>query len=83
MVPYSPVGRIFAAWCSIFGVIIFGLPIPIIVRAFSKYYAVVNNKHSRILLKYNLSRIKNMDDEGRPRGRKKSVISNMGVHEID
>jgi hypothetical protein len=82
MVPYSPVGRIFAAWCSIFGVIIFGLPIPIIVRAFSKYYAVVNNKHSRILLKYNLSRIKNMDDEGRHGGRKKSVISNMGVHEI-
>ena len=83
MVPYSPVGKILAAWCSIFGVIIFGLPIPIIVLAFSKYYAVVNNKHSRTLLKYNLSRIKNIDDEGRPGGKKKGVRSNMGVNGID
>ena len=78
MVPYSGLGKCFAVWCAIFGVIIFGLPIPVIVRAFSKYYSVVNNKHSRILVKYNLSQIRGQDESSGER--KKSVISNMGIN---
>ena len=38
---------VFSALC---GILVFGLPIPLIVQGFSTFYGVVNNKNSRVLV---------------------------------
>ena len=82
-IPFTWLGRSIAFICALFGVIAFGLPIPIIVRSFSKYYAVIRNKHSRVLTKYRLAEVRGLHEKP-PRGRRrKSVLSNMGVNEIE
>ena len=50
-IPLTGTGRFVACLCALFGVLIFGLPIPVLVRSFHKFYNVVNVKNSNITVK--------------------------------
>ena len=50
-IPITNWGRLIGCWCAIFGVLIIGLPIPVIVKSFNKFYTVVKKKNSSILVK--------------------------------
>ena len=43
-IPKTDGGRTVACLCALFGVLIFGLPIPVLVKSFHKFYDVVNVK---------------------------------------
>lgn len=43
-IPLTDAGRVVACVCALFGVLCFGLPIPVLVMSFHKFYNVVNVK---------------------------------------
>ena len=46
-IPLTDSGRVVACLCALFGVLIFGLPIPVLVRSFHKFYNIVNNNNNK------------------------------------
>ena len=50
-IPITNWGRFIGCWCAIFGVLVIGLPIPVIVKSFNKFYTVVKKKNTSILVK--------------------------------
>ena len=51
ILPVTNAAKFLAVVSALCGVLVFGLPIPLIVQGFSKFYGVVNNKSSRVLMK--------------------------------
>ena len=51
MTPITNWGRFIGCWCAIFGVLVIGLPIPVIVKSFNKFYTVVKKKNTSVLVK--------------------------------
>jgi len=49
--PVTNWGRFIGCWCAIFGVLVIGLPIPVIVKSFNKFYTVVKKKNNSVLVK--------------------------------
>ena len=51
ILPITNPAKFIAVISALCGLLVFGLPIPLIVQGFSKFYGVVNNKSSRVLMK--------------------------------
>ena len=46
VIPQTHQGRVIGICCAVFGVIIIGLPIPIITKSFNKFYGVIKKSDS-------------------------------------
>ena len=49
VIPHTHQGRVIGICCAVFGVIIIGLPIPIITKSFNKFYGVIKRSDSVLL----------------------------------